>query len=664
MRLLRNLSLRMKLMSLVALIVVAFAVMGAVLFRGLSDEHAAVADAQDTRKGQALAETLTRGTGQAREGMVMMVRELTDAPQDQIEGGLATALEGIEAMRERQLTGAMRERMSDIQASLDAVRAEYRKTRDILAELGTTRDKGLRGEMRTAVHDIEDTINTLIRTASGEKADVLRDLKIEMLMLRRHEKDFIIRGDPEAMDAISTRAEQMRAIAADSDLAPDTVERIEADLSAYVGAMRAFVDGKTALLDEQKKIAGLFEDVTQSVKKLNDDMSARVDAKLTTISRTTDQITNEIVGIGTVTLFVLIAVTLVIANATARPIVAITRAIERLADRDWNTEVPHTDRSEEVGRVAQALTVLRDKGREADRLQEEQAEAERRAQEERRRAMAEMADRFEREVGEIVEQVGSSAQQLQGTAETMSTAAADTSGRVQTVGSSSEQASSNVQTVSSAAQELTNSIDEVGSRINHTSETARSARERADGAREQVQSLAQAADQIGGVIQQIQDIAEKTNLLALNATIEAARAGEAGKGFAVVADEVKSLATQTQKATEDISERIKTVQNETSEAVSVIETVADNMREIDEAASSIASAVEQQISSTREISRNVEEASTGVQDVSNQLGEIGETANRAGEGANEVLSAASGLSQQAETLSGKVETFLKEVRSG
>ncbi|SDF48192.1 methyl-accepting chemotaxis protein [Limimonas halophila] len=350
--------------------------------------------------------------------------------------------------------------------------------------------------------------------------------------------------------------------------------------------------------------------------------------------------------------------------AGIRPLRTLSERVRALADGHLDVSVPEIPTRDEVGQIAGAVAVLKDSVLEADRLKREQAETERRAQEQQRQAMNELAERFEREVGEIVQQVSSSAQQLQGTAETMSRAASDTSERVQTVGSSAEQAASNVQTVASAAQQLTNSIDEVGSRINQTSETARSARERADGARQQIQSLAQAAHQIGDVIQQIQDIAEKTNLLALNATIEAARAGEAGKGFAVVADEVKSLANQTQKATEDITQRINTVQGETDEAVSVIEAVADNMREIDEAASSIASAVEEQISSTREISRNVEEASTGVQDVSSQMGEMGNAAGQAGTASNEVLSAASTLSQQADTLSTKVDGFLREVRSG
>ncbi|SDG43363.1 Methyl-accepting chemotaxis protein [Limimonas halophila] len=363
---------------------------------------------------------------------------------------------------------------------------------------------------------------------------------------------------------------------------------------------------------------------------------------------------------------VLVVAALVIAYAVfgiSRPLKRMIAVMCEFAEGNYGSRIPSAG-NDEIGEMAQALAVFRSNAEEAERLKREQEEAEKRAAEERKQALRDMADRFEREVGAIVEQVASSGRQLDSTSQNMATVAQDVQTKARTVSASAEQAAANVQTVASSAQELTHSIDEVSGRVTEGANTAQSARGEAEKARERVNTLREAADEIGDVIQQIQDIAEKTNLLALNATIEAARAGEAGKGFAVVADEVKSLANQTHKATEDISQRITRVQTETGEAVNAIQTVTASIKEMDEATGSIASAMEQQNSSTQEIARNIQEISQGTQNVSQTIAEVTEAADRTGTAADEVRDSARTIDEQASTLQQKVTTFLDEVRAG
>jgi len=351
-----------------------------------------------------------------------------------------------------------------------------------------------------------------------------------------------------------------------------------------------------------------------------------------------------------------------IGKGIATPVIAMTNAMQRLADGDKGIEIPAQGRKDEVGAMASAVQVFKDNMIRAERLAAEQ-ETERAAQIRRAQMLESLTGQFDAQVATVLHIVSGAATEMEATAQSMTGNALQTNAQATMVAAATEQASASVQTVAAAAEELSVSIAEIGRQVEQSSTTSRAAADEAERTNQTVHDLAQTSIRIGEVVGLITTIASQTNLLALNATIEAARAGEAGKGFAVVANEVKSLANQTAKATEEITNQIGSVQSATREAVRAIEGIVRRISEINEIAGAIAAAVEEQSAATTEIARNVQQAAAGTQEVSSSIGGVSQAASETGTAAEEVLAVARSLSQEAIGLKGMVDEFLGAVKA-
>ncbi|KZL15768.1 Methyl-accepting chemotaxis protein 4 [Pseudovibrio axinellae] len=355
-----------------------------------------------------------------------------------------------------------------------------------------------------------------------------------------------------------------------------------------------------------------------------------------------------------------IAMAFAIIRSVSVPVAALLKDSRRLADGDITVSFSKAIGNDEIGLVATAVMSFRDTVAEQKRLQnvsEKETEHER----DRQMHVDQLISVFNDQVSEVLDKVDNNTDRMQQTADTLTHVATTTSERASGAAGSSERASQNVQTVASAAEELSASIEEIGRQVSQTKQTVDDATAVATATNDHVADLDAAAQKIGEVVNLIRDIAEQTNLLALNATIEAARAGEMGKGFAVVASEVKELATQTSKATEEISSQISGIQGSTKEAVTAIEQIAGTMHQVNEYTSSIATAIAQQNAATSSISQNIQQAAQGTQDVADSMGAVTSSVQETNSSANEVLEASSSVSKQASELRKTISTFLSDV---
>ncbi len=364
-------------------------------------------------------------------------------------------------------------------------------------------------------------------------------------------------------------------------------------------------------------------------------------------------------------LFILLAVCMLgwmLARSISRPVTAMTEAMARLASGDKDIEIPAAGGKDEIGSMAQAVMVFRDSMVRADELAEQHV-ADREIRERRSAAIEALALSFDRTMKTSIESVTGTASELRHTAQTMSSNAESTNDHATAVMAISEESSVNARAVATASEQLSASIAEIGSQVMHSATIAASAVQEIHETNDTVATLADAATEIGSVVELINQIAGQTNLLALNATIEAARAGDAGKGFAVVAGEVKNLATQTAKATENITVQIEAIQSRTDRAVRAIESIRGVIGELFDVSTDIAGAVEEQSAATHEISENVQQVADGARDVSGNMSDVSTAAGETDAASGNVLSAAQSLSEYAENLHREVEKFLSGVRA-
>ncbi len=372
----------------------------------------------------------------------------------------------------------------------------------------------------------------------------------------------------------------------------------------------------------------------------------------------------------TVTMIVSIALVIIVAvvsalvmsRSIATPIGSMTDLMGKMAEGNLDITVSGTERKDEIGSMAAAVEVFKRNG--LEQREQKAREAEQQAQEtERHQKMEGYTRSFDAEMVSGLKVVEEAVNSVRVSSETMASNAQNTTGLSQDAAAAIEEANANIQTVASATTELSSSINEISSQMAQASTVTRAAVGEVETTNTRVGALNEAAESIGQVIQIIDEIAEQTNLLALNATIEAARAGEAGKGFAVVASEVKSLATQTSKATEEISQKIAEIQSETSAAADAVLGIGNTINKIDELTAVVASAVEEQGAATNEIAQNIEQAASGTQTVAQVVETVSSAAGETGQLAESQQTVVAELSDRNRKLKSEIDQFLGNVRA-
>nr|WP_230533414.1 methyl-accepting chemotaxis protein [Microvirga roseola] len=652
-------SVRMRVAALSGVMVLGFAVIGAVFQTGRSEVEQAL---ELQQAYSALAENAYRFRNQA-DALKITAREWTSARLDHhgqafIEKHRSLTAQ-LDAMKTTPVAALITPEIEQLQQHAAALSGQAVSLDKLYRDIGYQAEDGARGQLLTAAAELEKLVRPL---ASDGEPDPLR-LYAAMHGMFRQEATARLLLEDSILGAFDVEQGRFtRALGRLEASAVETKPAIGTAGEAYQAAFQAWAELEKQVSGEGERLMGQFDLLVPILDQLLTKVQAEAAAAEAQLTASQQRTFTLILWAMGGTLLLGLCLNLLVGRSISRPLARLQNAMQRLADGDASLEIPSTAATDEIGAMARTVLVFRDNARERERLAGER-EGMAALEAERAHAIAGAIGAFDASVEQILAEVRRVTGDLAAASGQLEGSANHVTEQAQMAGDASNRASQGMSAVASAAEELDASLNAVAAQTSASAKASERAVAEARGASESMSVLSSATSQIGEVADLIRSIAEQTNLLALNATIEAARAGGAGKGFAVVASEVKALASQTTKATEDIARQIEAVQAASRETLVALGGVQASIEDLAGVVSTVAGAVSQQTDAVSEIARSVAQVSSEAQAGASAIGTTEDVAAKSLDAARAVADLSVTLERQAERLSAEINQFLDSVRA-
>ncbi len=561
--------------------------------------------------------------------------------------------EQLDVLKNTVTNPEVQQKLQAISVGLNLYLTEFNALVEANTELGLDPSKGREGEMRAAVHSIEQLLNDIQDN----------ELKASMLTMRRHEKDFIMRRDAKYVASHAAEAKAFAAFKPDRFGSKEAYESIMKALEVYQAAFDAYAVTATVESDARQSVSRAFSEIEPILAGLTQDFAELHKSAEAENTRMIAWVQNLGIAAVIVAILLLALTVYLVGRGISKPVVATTRAMTGLAGGDTATAIPFTGRKDEIGEMAAAVEIFRQAAisnrrleaearearvrSEADRIrltEEAEAAAQARLQQAtsglaaglRRLAAGDLSfqlnDAFAPDFEALRHDLNAAVKQLGNTLAAVTQSAGSIDDGTREISQSSDDLSRRTEQQAASLEQTAAALDEITVNVSNSSKRADEARTVAVQANasaaqsgavvanavEAMRRIEESANQISSIIGVIDEIAFQTNLLALNAGVEAARAGDAGKGFAVVAQEVRELAQRSARAAKEIKELIRNSSVEVEGGVKLVRETGDALKTIETHVVTINQHMDAIATSAREQSVGLAEVNTAV----NQMDQV------------------------------------------
>lgn len=665
---LSNLSFRWKIILGFLTVLAIFAGSIATAYLGFESITNSVMSYRQGVAASSMAASVDRELGSFQSATQLYILSRTEDDGKSALDAQARLRAAIDQFKAQETSAEQREQIASLSKDVDGMSASLAKIVDLIkanSQIAADRVGYGGNKVRFSLEKLAETAGA---EGQGELQTAAKNVLGQYLAAASLANNFVAK--PDASSGTSTQA-RIKFVQNAFKQVTSSNEKLDPVIKDIAQQLEQFSDGFGVLVENTRTINTLASDLSTTAERiigdskvLKDDLAAAQEKSEAAANAMITDTKQRITMFGAGGLIFGLVLALALGGGLSSSMRKMCAAMRELASGNFEVVLPGLGRKDEIGQMAAAVEEFKIQAvAKATREAAEQEEKNRSAAEARRTELGKFADDFEAAVGAIVGNVAASARELEGAAGMLTRTAETTQNLSGTVASASEEASSSVQSVAGATEELSASIDDIGRQVRESSVIADGAVSQARNTDARIGKLSHAAQQIGEVVKLINAIAEQTNLLALNATIEAARAGEAGRGFAVVASEVKTLASQTAKATDEISAQISSMQTATAESVAAIKQIVETIGQVSSISSQITTAVEQQGTATQEIARNVQNVAKSTQDVALNITEVNRGATETGSASSEVLNSAKTLSVESGRLRHELDQFMATIRA-